>query len=126
MDAIRYERDNTIIAKRKLRFYKQLTESELTNSILGHRWDTMKDNGEISFTRSIVHEVKQILSDESIEKIGDKPMTTEESLTKQNILQRIKQKLINIKEFIVDNDKDGLTESVRCLLMSNGPENKNR
>ena len=85
----------------------------------------MKDNGEISFTRSIVHEVKQILSDESIEKISDKPMTTEESLIKQKILQRIKQKLINIKEFIGDNDKDGLTETVRYLLMSNGPENKN-
>ena len=40
-------------------------------------------------------------------------------------MKRIKQKLSNIKDFIMANERDGVTETVRYLLTNNKPESKN-
>lgn len=46
MDALKYERETTIITnrKRKLNFYKKLNENEVTNDILKHRWEFLKES----------------------------------------------------------------------------------
>ena len=129
MDALKYERETTIIAKRKLAFYEQLTENELTNDILKHRWESLKEAREVKFTRSIVHEVKQIINDDSLITREENTSSREENasssigtnkpvehLCMQNILGKIKEKLNGIKKFIQGNECDGISETIRYLL----------
>ena len=95
-----------------------------------HRWESLKESREVSFTRSIVHEVKQIINDNSLNAREEnaslstgvsKPV---ENLCVQNIIEKIKGKLNGIKNFIQGNECDGISETIRYLLFDLTNEKK--
>ena len=62
MDALGYERENILVAKRKLNFYKDLAKNPVTSAIIEYRWKSI-ENKERMFTRSLVNEVLEIICD---------------------------------------------------------------
>ena len=114
MDSLGYERENILVAKRKLNFYKELSKNAVTNAILEHRWKTI-ENKERMFTRSLVNEVQEIICDVNIEENETSSLNLVE-MNSDNIMEHIEEKLVRIKGFVKKFNTDGIADTIKYLL----------